>query len=196
MYLTALFKSCSKKSGFLTKTIRIMKLVTVLLIATCLQVSAKSYAQRVTLKETNISLVKVFDEIRKQTGFQFFYADEVLLPAKNVTVNVKKSPVEEVLDICLQGQGLSYTLSGNTYIIKRKVVVPEVIEIPVAPLVMVDVKGRVTNEKGQPLAGATILIKGSKIGVRSDADGNFSINADPNSVLVISYVGYDTKEVW
>ena len=91
MYLTALFKSSSKKSGFLTKTIRIMKLISVLLIATCLQVSAKGYAQKVTLKETNIPLVKVFNEIRKQTGLQFFYADEVLLPAKNVTVNVKKS---------------------------------------------------------------------------------------------------------
>ncbi len=171
-----------------------MKLITVLLIATCLQVSAKGYAQRVTLKETNIPLVKVFEEIRKQTGYQFFYADEVLLPAKNVTVNIKKASVEEALDICFRNQALSYTLSGNTFIIKRKITVPELTTTPAAPL-QVEVKGRITNEKGQPLEGATILIKGSKTGVRSDANGNFSINADPNAVLVISYVGYDSREV-
>ena len=90
MYLTALSKLRSIKSGFLTKTIKIMKLTTVLLIATCLQVSAKSYSQKVTLKENNISLVKVFEEIRKQTGYQFFYADEVLSTAKNVDVKYKK----------------------------------------------------------------------------------------------------------
>ena len=67
-----------------------MKLTTVLIIAACLQVSAKGYSQKVTLKETNISLQKVFEEIRKQTGYQFFYADEVISTAKNVTVNIQK----------------------------------------------------------------------------------------------------------
>jgi hypothetical protein len=76
MYLTALCKSSFKRYGFSIKTIRIMKLTIVLLIAACLQVSAKGYSQKVTLKENNISLQKVFEEIRKQTGYHFFYADE------------------------------------------------------------------------------------------------------------------------
>ena len=92
-----------------------MKLITVLLIAACLQVSASGYSQKVTLKGDNISLQKVFDEIRKQTGFHFFYADEVLSSAKAVTVNIRKAAVDEVLDFCFKDQGLSYTISAVSY---------------------------------------------------------------------------------
>lgn len=196
MYLTALFKSCFEKVEFLTKTIRIMKLTTVLLIATCLQVSAKTYAQRVTLNETNIPLVKVFDAIRKQTGYQFFYADEVLLSAKNVTLNIRKGELSEVLDLCFQDQQLTYTISDNTIIIKRKPAVADVNTVSVAAVVTsVEVKGKIVDEKGQALEGATVLVKGTNNGTKTDAAGNFSISVDPNATLIISYVGYESTEI-
>ena len=97
-----------------------MKLITVLLIAACLQVSASGYSQKVTLKGDNITLQKVFDQIRKQTGFSFFYADEVLSTAKRVTVDVKKADVSEVLDHCFRDQGLTYTITESTIIVRRK----------------------------------------------------------------------------
>src|ERR1035437_5312499 len=195
MYLSALCKSGLNKNGLLTKTIRIMKLTTVLLIAASLQVSAKVYSQKVTLKENNIPLQKVFEEIRKQTGYQFFYADEVLVTATNVTVNIKKGSIEEVLDFCFQNQQLTYTISENTIIVKRKVIVPEVNAPPPPPPTAIEIKGKITDDKGQPLEGATILIKGTNNGTKSDANGNFSIDAEPNSTLIISYVGFETIEV-
>ncbi len=103
-----------------------MKLTTVLLIATCLQVSAKGYSQKVTLKENNISLQKVFEEIRRQTGYQFLYADEILITAKNVSINVKKVSIEEVLDSSFKNQALTYTISENTIIVKRKLITSEI----------------------------------------------------------------------
>lgn len=197
MYLSALFKSGHNKSGFITKTIRIMKLTIVLLIATCLQVSAKGYSQKVTLKENNISLQKVFQEIRKQTGYQFFYADEVLVTAKNVTINIKKGSIEEALDFCFQNQQLTYTISENTIIVKRKVMVPEVNAPPAPPPppTAIEIKGKITDDKGDPLVGVSITIKGINIGTSTDANGNFNINAEPNATLIISYVGFETTEV-
>ncbi len=171
-----------------------MKLATVLLIATCLQVSAKSYSQNVTLKKNNIALTKVFEEIRNQTGYQFFYADEVISSAKNVTLNVKKASIEEVLDLCFKNQQLAYTISENTIVVKRKLIIPE-INAPPPPPTAIDVKGKITDESGQPLVGATVLLKGSNTGTKTDANGNFSINAEPNSTLIISYVGFETQEV-
>ncbi|PWH84622.1 TonB-dependent receptor [Algibacter marinivivus] len=56
------------------------------------------------------------------------------------------------------------------------------------------VNGTVTAD-GQPLPGATVLIKGTTTGTSTDFDGNFTINAEALSTLVISYVGYSTKEV-
>jgi|CXWL01.1.fsa_nt_gi TonB-linked SusC/RagA family outer membrane protein len=172
-----------------------MKLTTVLIIAACLQVSASGYSQKVTLKENNIPLQKVFEEIRKQTGYQFFYADETLAAAKNVSINIKKGSIEEVLDFCFQDQQLGYTISESTIIIKRKIVAPEV-STPLPPLsTAIEIKGKVTDEKGQPLEGATILVKGTNQGTKTDANGNFSINAEPNSTLVISFVGFELAEV-
>lgn len=195
MYLTALCKSGFSQSGFFTKTIRIMKLITVFIIAACLQVSAKGYSQKVSLSGSNIPLQKVFEEIRKQTGYQFFYADEVLVNAPGVSVNIKKGSVREVLDLCFQNQQLSYTISENTIIIKRKAIVPEVNDPPPPLPAFVEIKGKVTDDKGQPLEGATILVKGTSNGTKTDANGNFSINAEPNSTLVISYIGFERLEV-
>jgi TonB-linked SusC/RagA family outer membrane protein len=172
-----------------------MKLTTVLLIATCLQVSATGFSQKITLKESNIPLQKVFEEIRKQTGYQFFYADEVLVTAKNVSIDIKKGSIEQVLDFCFKNQQLSYSISENTIIVKRQEIVPEINLPPPTPPVAIDFKGKITDDKGQPLEGATILIKGTGNGTKSDANGNFSITAEPNSTLVISYVGFETIEV-
>ncbi|MEO7047710.1 MAG: TonB-dependent receptor [Ferruginibacter sp.] len=173
-----------------------MKLTAVLLIAACLQVSAKGYAQKVTLNENNISLQKVFSEIRKQTGYQFFYADEVLESSKNVTINVKKKNLEDVLDSCFKDQPLTYTISEKTIIIKRKTVAPDVYNLPPAVLINVmQVTGKVTDDKGQPLAGATIIVKGTSNGVKSDANGNFTINADPSATLIISFISFETAVI-
>lgn len=194
MYLTALSRLCWTKSRFLTKTIRIVKLITVILIATCLQVSAKSYSQRVTLKENRISLVKIFEEIRKQTGYQFLYADEVLSMAKTVDVNLKKASIKEVLDMCFIDQGLDYTISENTIVIKKKALLPAA-NLPLQVPVAIEVRGRITDENGQPLASATVLLKGTTIGTKTDENGNYHIEVPENATLLFSYVGYETIEI-
>ncbi|MEO5946172.1 MAG: TonB-dependent receptor, partial [Chitinophagaceae bacterium] len=161
-----------------------------------LQVSANGFSQKVTIKENNISLQKVFEEIKKQTGYQFFYADEVMATAQKVNLNIRNGSIKEVLDASFKDQQLGYTISENTIIIKRVVNVPVVKDPPPIPVVtFIDIRGTVTGENGQPLQGATVLVKGKSAGTKTDANGNFSINAEPNSVLIISYVCYETTEV-
>lgn len=194
MYLTALCRSAKDKSGFLLKTLKIMKLTTVLLLAACLQVSAGGYAQKVTLKAENISLQKIFREIRKQTGYQFLFADEALQTTKNISIDMQGKSIKEVLDYCLLNQQLTYTIEDNTIIIKRKVDMAPITDGPPVPQ-EIQVKGTVTDEKGQPLEGASVLVKGKPAGTKTDANGVFTINIAPNDVLEISYVGYETTTV-
>lgn len=189
MYLTALCKSGCIKSRFSTQTIRIMKLTTVLLIAACLQVSASGYSQKVTLKGDNLSLQKVFDEIRKQTGYQFFYADEVLAKARSVTINIKKASIDEALDYCFKGQELSYTISENTIIVRRSLLSPESIVTEPPPVVPAEIKGRITDEKGEPIAGVSVVNERTRRGTTTDANGYFVIQAEKNDMLTFSYVG-------
>ncbi|MBS1496573.1 MAG: TonB-dependent receptor [Bacteroidetes bacterium] len=173
-----------------------MKLTSVLLIAACLQVSAKGYAQKVTLHEKNISLQKIFAEIRKQTGYQFFYADEALESSKNISIDVKKENIKAVLDSCFKDQPLTYTISENTIIVKQKFTAPDVFKLPQSVVInLMQITGKVTDANGQPLAGASILEKGTNNGVKCDANGRFTINVNPNATLIISYISYETAEI-
>jgi TonB-dependent starch-binding outer membrane protein SusC len=176
-----------------------MKLLSIFLLAACLQASAETYAQKVTLNESNIALEKVFEAIRKQTGYQFFYADEVIAAAKKVTVNIKKVSIEDALDICFKDQQLGYTISENTIIVKRKAFVPVVTTTTIATKVAptdVEIKGKVTDEKGQPISGVSVIVKGTKAGAKTDGVGEFTLTAPNNAVtLVFSSIGYETKQI-
>lgn len=180
-------------SGFMIKTIRIMKL-TVLLIVTFLQVNAKeAYTQKVTLNENNVSLQKVFNEIRKQTNFNFFYADEVLKNAKKVSLNVHNGSVPDVLDRCFKGQNLSYTIAENTIVIKRKE--PALLFKTDLKATSFEIRGKVTDEKGSPIAGASVVLVKNSDGTTTDNLGNYVIQADNNDVLRFSFVGKQTKTI-
>ncbi len=194
MYLTALRKSKLLHPGFSAQNIKLMKLTTVLLIITCLQVSAKGLSQKVTIREDNISLQKVFLEIRKQTGVQFFYADDALKNAKPVSLSVRRESLEKVLDLCFRDQPLSYTLTDNTIIVRKKTETPETaVAEPEAPLFR-DVSGKVTDAQGLPLAGVSVSVKGTTTGTTTNAEGVYNISAPDGAILVFSYVGYVSIE--
>ncbi len=175
------------------QTFRIMKLMSILLLVVSLQVSANGFAQKVTIKQNNIPLSSLFNEIRKQTGLQFLYADETLRNAKTVSLNVKKEDLREVLSTCLNSQGLDYTISENTIIIKKKAILPAPVLEAQAP--NTDVRGVVTDESGRTLPGVSITIKGSTIGTSTSPDGSFNINVPEGGTLVFSSIGYETQEV-
>ena len=173
-----------------------MKLTSVLLLFACLQVSARGIAQKITLKEKNISMERIFEEIRRQTGFQFFYADETVRNAKRIDVAVKKENLTTVLETIFKEQALDYTITDNTIIVKRKLSIPEKVLTPVISLEIppVIVKGQVKDDKGQALAGVTVSIKGSNVATTTDVNGNYLISVNDDATLVFSYVGFSSIE--
>src|SRR5262245_59444963 len=104
----------------LPKTFLFMKLTAILLTATCLQISAAGYSQKVTLAERNAYLGKVFREIKKQTGYSFFFDESWIKQAASITINVKDASLERALDICFNNQPLTYTIVGNTVVVKQR----------------------------------------------------------------------------
>ncbi|MCK7557599.1 SusC/RagA family TonB-linked outer membrane protein [Chitinophaga sedimenti] len=169
-----------------------MRLTFLLLLGCCLQLSANSYAQQVTFTGRNVSLEKVFTEIERQTGNVVFVSKQLLKDAKPVSVAVKNMPLEGFLTMILKDQSMEYTVEKQTIFIKKKqsAMSPPV---AVAPVFM-PISGVVLDSLGTPLAGATIRIKGKDISTVSNAAGQFSIQADANDVLLISFVGYRSLE--
>lgn len=179
------------------KTVLIMKLTTVFLLATCLSVSAKGVTQEVTLSEMKAPLEKVFKKIQKQTGYSFAYTDDHLAKSFPITIFLRNASIEKVLDACFQNQHLSYILMGQTVVVvdKRQVSIVNTSITNSSP-VPIPVNGRITDEKNNPVAGATVTEKGTGNSVVTKEDGSFTINTSKaNATLVVSYVGYASKEI-
>jgi TonB-linked SusC/RagA family outer membrane protein len=162
-----------------------------LLLAFCLQLSARGFSQRVTLSMKQAPLAKVFDEISRQTGLSVIYREELLKGTKPVTIDVKDATPEEVMKACFVDQPLTFVIRGTTMIVQQR---PPVVEEALPP--PVTLTGLVTDSKGAPLSGVNIMIKGHPGGVTTNDEGKFSIQlASDNETLLFSLVGYATQEV-
>lgn len=91
-----------------------MKIFSFFFFVGCLTASAEGTAQKVTLSASNVKLVKIFKEIKKQTGFVFFYDASVLHGAKPVSIHVKNQPLEDVLKESLADQSLDFSIEKKT----------------------------------------------------------------------------------
>ena len=177
----------------LIKTLLMMKMLAILLLAAALQVSAKTNAQTVTYTAKSQSLQKVLREIEQQTGFAIFYSLEDLKDAKKVSVDLKAVDMKLALTKILEGQRLRYEFKGNTIVISLDPSQPVTKEKQAEK--SPPVSGVVQGTDGALLAGATISIKGKDISTTTDEQGRFSLPVEADDVLIISFVGYESKEI-
>lgn len=167
----------------------------VLLIFLLVNVRANSFSQTVTFSGKEVSVEKVISAIRKQTGYVFFYNTELLKKARPISLTLKNRVLNEALDLCFKDQPLDYFIKGKTIVIKeREKDQPE--RVAPADTPPVDIRGKVTDEKGESLPGATVRVKGTDIATVTDANGNFSLRAiEADATVIVSYTGFITGEV-
>ncbi|WP_073405561.1 SusC/RagA family TonB-linked outer membrane protein [Mucilaginibacter sp. OK098] len=167
-----------------------MKLTLVLLISGMLHVSASTYAQNINLSVKEVSLKKVFKELRQQSGYNFLYNSKMLNETVPVSLSVKNMPINEVLDKCFNNQPVTYLIVDNTVIVKRKTTVSA------SAARQITISGTVNDIKGDPIPGVNVKLKGTQQGTATDLQGNYKLNA-PNGdgTLVFSFIGFETKEV-
>jgi hypothetical protein len=120
MIFIILCKAVRQKQLAKPKTFLAMRLTAMLLLAGCLQVSASGNAQKVSIHRENASLKKVFTDIKKQTGYLFFYNARLLNDAAPVTLSVKDAEMKEVLELCLRDQPLTFKIVNRTIVISAK----------------------------------------------------------------------------
>ena len=175
-----------------------MKLTAFLLFVSFLQVSAGGYAQSISISLKKASIEKVFQAIEKQSDYRFFYNEKLLRNSRKITLEIRDGSLKTILDVCFKDQPFSYIIDEKQIIIKQKELGVAIQVVNTNPVLVttVEVRGKIANETGIPLSGATITEKGTTNGTSSDATGNFTIQvADAKAVLVISYVGYKSMEV-
>ncbi|NQX56899.1 SusC/RagA family TonB-linked outer membrane protein [Pedobacter panaciterrae] len=173
-----------------------MRLTTVILIASLMQVSAATFGQRVTLNKANASLFSVLKDIRKQTGYGFYYDPATIPQNQKVSIAVSNATIEETLSDVLKGLDLVYKIDGKIVTIKAKEK-PSFLERVAATLAEINVSGRVVDADGRGLPGASVSVKdkGGKA-VSTGANGSFYLKGvEEDAVLVVSFIGYVTKEI-
>ncbi len=171
------------------KPLRIMKISTCLLFAFVTGVHAKGTAQKVTLKMRNARIEEALSAISKQSNLRVLYSENLNAKSR-ITVDLKNASVEEALNSILRDKNIEYKIIANTISVnsngKNEVVSENTQQ---------SVTGTVKNANGNPLAGATITVKGTSISTQTDANGHFKINASGNATLVVRYVGFNNIEV-
>lgn len=181
---------CFKNPRF-KQIFRIMRISTFLLMV-CVFCSyagnVHSQNAKVSIRMNNVKLDKILNEIENQTDYLFIYNNQVDIN-KITSVKVKNEAVAQVLDKILSGTGINYELEGTHIILTT-----EDIKDLHAQQQAKTVTGTVTDVSGEPIIGANIRIKGTTTGTITDIDGNFSIEAEPQSVIEVSYIGYLTQE--
>jgi TonB-linked SusC/RagA family outer membrane protein len=168
------------------KVILLMKAVFLLVLATCVQVSAKVYSQQkftLSLKQAEVS--SILTKIQKQSDYRFFYNYASIKKLGKVDLDVKDATIDELLAAIIDDK-LSYKMNDDHVVIIAN-------QEDTKSLALV--KGKVVDAKGEPLIGVNIRLQGTNQGTTTDVNGNFSIDAPVNGVLEISYIGYEKKVV-
>ena len=166
---------------------RVRFLLPVLTLVCCLFAgTASAQSVPVTLRVSDAPLEQVLSAIEKQTTYLFVY-DKNVDVARRVSIDVKDTPLNNVLNTLFQSSDIAYAVENTSIVLSQKA--PDA-----QPGQPVTVTGKVVDASGMPVIGAAVIIKGTTIGTSTGVDGDFSLQVPPPSadaVLEINYLGYE-----
>ena len=148
---------------------------------------AQQQNKRLTVEFKNTPMTEVLDYIKRHTRYDFLYNNEEIKRIPDVTMSFSNATVTSILDACLKNTVYTYRISQEVIVIQRRDKIQDEIQEIV-------VRGKVVDEKGEPLPGATVVVQGTKLGMSSDAEGKFSFHLPQvdSVVLTVSFVGMES----
>jgi TonB-dependent starch-binding outer membrane protein SusC len=146
----------------------------------------------IIVKISNNTLGQFFAMIESQTALTFAYDENEVDLSKKVILGTGQQLLSGLLEITAKQTGLQFTQAKSLILVSNKTQGSKKPGKATAPF---PVKGIVKDMDGKPLAGATVMVKGTKISVQTGEDGRFSLSAPENAVLVVSYIGYGMQEI-
>lgn len=162
-----------------------MKLATLLFFLTCVQVSAKSYAQeKISLQLKETSILQLLKAVEKQTSYRFVYHNETLPADSKVTLTTKAATLEAVLDQAFAATNLHYAIKEDGLVVIY------------AQAENREIKGKVNGEDNLPLPGVTVRAVGTTAGTLTDVNGQYTLQVpDGATKLEFSLVGYSKQQL-
>ena len=163
------------------------KAISVALVMFCLNPTI--FAQDVNLNLNNVTVKKAIETLKENNGYSFVFASGDIDTRKVISVNATNKSIGEVVKQILDGQNITFEIKGNNIIIKKLSAASSADEKNKK------ITGTITDNNGEPIIGANVVEKGSSNGTITDINGNFSLLVSEKSILTVSYIGYEAKEV-
>ena len=158
-----------------------------------MQVSATGFAQRISIEERNTAISVILMKIQQQSGYDIFYKNKLVKDEK-INISLKDVTVETALKAVLDKQELEFSIDDKLITIQKKT--PSFLERVVDRWAAIDVHGRVVDQEGKPLPGATVKVKLTGKSVSANAKGEFYLEkVEEGTLLVVSFIGYLNKEL-
>lgn len=165
-------------------------------IALCslgLSISSLTFSQQITVSFKNAKLEKIISTISQQSGLKVAYSKEVINADRKLDFEIKDADVTKALNLLAARANINYEVKNDKIFFTAKTnansknihAVNEKIEV----------KGKVLDEQGEPIIGANVLVEGTSSGTVTDLDGMFDLSIPSNSVLKVSYLGYNDQQV-
>lgn len=174
------------RCSFLKNSLRKL-FVLVVVLGAMTELYAQSTTQPITLNLRNANIQDFIKQIESRTNYTFIYRNVLMDSKKDINIQVKEKPLIEVVKVVLEQKGLEASYNNNTIVITKKA---EDVQSKAKRI-----SGIVTDAKGEPIIGATVLDSETKNGTITDINGNFSLDVFDRSVLQVSYIGYTQAEV-
>jgi len=169
-----------------------INLSTILIVVACFHSNANIYAQKISLREKNVSLERVLESIMRQSDYVFVYNSDRVEKLK-VTINVENSSIEKALEACFRNLPFTYKIIKKNILIKEK---EQQAPKSKSPPQQRKIDGLVVDADGAPLPGVSVMVKNmSRAGTTTDLNGRFIIDVPVDAVLVFTIVGFETQEI-
>ena len=189
-------KSIKPSFDLLPKIPMRMRITSVLLAGFLFQANAEaSYSQsaRISIEMNNATIEDVLNEIEAKSEFYFLYNNKLINVDRRVSVDVDAENIESVLQNLFKGTDVVYRIADKQIVLSRKDLVQNTAIDGIQQSKVVT--GTVVDPTGMPVIGANIMVKGTTNGTITDMDGNFSLEANKDAILVVSYIGFANQEI-
>ena len=161
----------------------VRKLKVILMTLLFCMLNFHAYSQDITLKNSNITVKQAIEIIKEKTGYSFVFEAGDLDTKKIISLNVTNQSIEEVVKQVIAGQALKYDIKSKNIVLSKMNVSANTNQSK-------KITGLVTDAKGDPIIGASVVIKGSTTGTVTNVDGQFTLEASAQTQLIITYIGY------
>ena len=169
-----------------------MRLTVLFFILTLMQVSANSFSQNLTLKQSNADIVSILKQIEKQSGYHLLFRPADIDEKYKININIIDMPLEQAMGLVLKNTNLDFKIIKKTIILKKTAYFPALN----SQIQETEISGTVSDEKGVTLPGVAVRVKDSKVATVTDINGRYKISVpSANGVLLFSFVGMETQEI-